>query len=108
MLPNIITVGLVTFLLVYFLKELEGPFGIFAAIQNAVIVTDEEGNPTTFFGKLYSCWWCLSTWVAAVVTVLMVFVTGYVPFDFASFVYWIFVWLGAIAIANLVNSFIVR
>ena len=108
MLYDMLSVGIVTFMLVYFLKELPGPFDIFFKIQNAIVVVDDEGNPTTFLGKLYDCWWCLSTWISLIVTILAVFITQNTSVSVTWFMYWVFVWLGAVAIANLINSFITR
>ena len=54
----------------------EGPFDIFVVLRNTVGVKyDSMANAygINVIAKLFSCIWCLSFWVGAVLTILYVF-----------------------------------
>lgn len=49
-----------------------GPWDVFLKLREraGVWIVDENGKPVTFWGKLFTCFWCLSLWVGLCVTPL--------------------------------------
>lgn len=95
MTEKLILCGLSTFILVLMLKDLDGPFDIFNKLRTLLCKYDDMNVPQNFFAKLFDCPWCLSTWVAGGVTLLMLVL----PVD-------IFIWLSAISIASIIYIYV--
>jgi len=79
MIEYIVLIGISTFVITFFVMSLSGPFGIFGKMHDwAVSVKVNESMPMLtdchpFFAGLYNCFYCMSTWVCILVTVLYVF-----------------------------------
>jgi len=77
-----ILIGLATFAITYLVQCTDGPFNIFNKFRLIAGIRTETYNKGTpgeyaievvddkFFAKLVSCWWCMSTWVALVLTLV--------------------------------------
>lgn len=63
--------GLATWRISHMLALEEGPFRVFVGFRKVFgVVHDDAGNVTSFpdgFGRLVTCMWCLSTWVAVII-----------------------------------------
>jgi len=104
----IISISLFTYAFTYMLKYTDGPFDVFWRIRKSFgtekleeydPVTDEyyfisEEFPDNFFGRLFNCWWCLSTWVSIFGVIL--YVAGLYP---------ILYWLSAVAISYIAHKY---
>lgn len=96
MIEQAILCGLSTFTLTLMLKDLGGPFDIFKRLRQLLCKYDAMNEPQNFFAKLFECPWCLGTWVAAGVVIMMLIL----PIQF-------FYWLSAIAIAGILYNYFV-
>jgi hypothetical protein len=93
--------ALAVFTLTLFLRDMDGPGDMFVVIRfyiKAVTrlpypdgTSEFVWNETTFFGNLFACFWCLSTWVAAIVSIASCAAFG-LP-------WWYWLWLIASSIA---------
>jgi hypothetical protein len=92
----------------YLLRELDGPFDVLKKIRmlaglKYVPVLGEDGEfgeeieeiPDTKWGKFFSCFWCLSTWVSFVLCGIFIFVNKMSIFD------WIYYSFGCVGAAGL-------
>jgi len=100
MIQGIVAVGLATFTLLLMLKDLDGPFDIFKWIRDTLCEYDASNIPINFFGKLFDCPWCLSTWIAAFVAIVYVLVMT------LPVMYFFFLWLAAIAVADMIYVYL--
>lgn len=101
--------GLVTFVLASFLMEQEGPWDLFKHIRKSLKVYEEKYDDQTdqwydldgtgFFAKLFACIWCLSTWVSALVCLVIVIVFK------QPFYFWPFEWIASVAVSGKVYIF---
>lgn len=67
---------LATYRVTSLLQREVGPFKIFVWIRERFGIVHDvlgfpHGYPNTLWGKLFECYWCLSVWVGAMVTVMM-------------------------------------
>lgn len=80
-----IKVALATFALTYMLRNLDGPWSIFLRLKYALgyefemvhINNDEvmiEHVPDRFIPQLFSCHWCLGTWIALMMLICNVYI----------------------------------
>jgi hypothetical protein len=103
-LLTILIGGLCTFILAYMLTKLGGPFDVFKQIRMlaGIHYNDDEVVlvENKFFAKLLECIWCTSTWVAAVVSLYLIWLTG-LPWHIAFVI-----WLGSITLSGMVNKFV--
>ena len=93
MLEHSVVVGLVSFVITFFLTEnFDGPFNLLRKIRDWA----------TSISPLFVCHWCLGTYISIICTVVYIIVLGlpvvYVPF----------VWLASLAIAGIVHEVIMR
>lgn len=77
-LVNIVLMGLATWRLTSLFKEEVGPFGMFTKVRKVLGIEHYSDGlpmqyPNTFFGKLWSCVYCLSVWVAAGIVAFYIF-----------------------------------
>ena len=72
-LSKLIVAILATWRLASLLVNEDGPFKMFDWLRKraGVYFTDEVGTPLSFLGKLLSCMWCASVWIAAPVTAIL-------------------------------------
>ena len=85
MIQAIVVVGLASFYVTYTVKYLEGPFGLYHKILlltgNLLPVYGDDGevvryvdasieDTDRFITKVVDCFWCLTTWVCLVVTII--------------------------------------
>lgn len=101
-----VSLGLATFLLVLMLKDLDGPYDIFNIIRSFIFMRHHHKVSEYKFevvdnhprlADLWSCAWCLSTWVSIPLVVLWsIFV---IRLSWASD---IFLWLISTAISGLI------
>ena len=92
MLESLIITGLATFGITYLLVYTDGPKDIIkslrmrAGIKYIYLENGEEVYipPTTFFGKLLICHWCIGTWIAILTSVLFTLLFGW---DMKSIIY---------------------
>jgi len=106
-IQHIVVVGLVVFISTFMLYQpgLDGPWGIFLhirrwAMEQAFDVPDEAYPVRPFFYALWDCFWCLGTWMSAFITI------AYVIGLQLPAMYLFFIWLGAIAVAGIINKFV--
>lgn len=109
MIEVLILNALAVFTITFFLKDMDGPFDIFLMIRvwlKAVNKYDfEDGHilyqwsDDGFFGGLFSCHWCLSTWISLLVTLVTC-----IAFGLAWYQYFYFV-VDSIAIAGIVYKY---
>lgn len=65
-----VVLSLATWRVSHLVTQEDGPFDIFIIVREKIgrIEHDDDGQvvmiPETFFGKLLSCVWCLSVWIA--------------------------------------------
>jgi hypothetical protein len=93
---DLVVISLVVFTLTVLLKDTEGPFDLFQKFKN--ILVGSEGHERAFFIKLFSCPWCLGTWISAVVTLL------YCITSKSTFPTFIAYWLASIGITGLLYA----
>lgn len=107
MISTVVLSGLVLFIIIFYLTELDGPGDIFLLLRNKILMYDELGNAITFITKLWSCFWCLGTWFSLPISIFMV-----LAFESGNWLMLIvkilICWLGAIAVAGMVNTQIMR
>jgi hypothetical protein len=109
MLADVAVVGLSTFGLAYILRYTDGPFNLFVKFRGAlglrrVSVYDENGDivdyveesDDRFFAKLIGCFWCLSTWISLVLSLLIMIPLLQLPL----------VWFGALGISGTLHKFV--
>ena len=77
-LVNIVLMGLATWRLTSLLGEEAGPFKLFTRLREVLGIEHYCDGlpmqyPNTFFGKLWSCVYCLSVWVAGFMVAFYVF-----------------------------------
>lgn len=108
MLVNVIVIGLATFALTFLLKDTAGPFDIFSSVRERLTLEHQvraEGAPAyhtepvhPFWFNWYACFWCMSTWTSAGLSLLYVIAFGLPWFA------WFFIWLAAIALAGTIYT----
>lgn len=98
--------GLVTFTLIYFVRELDGPFGVFWHLRLHLKV-DPDGNPVGFFSEMFACYWCLATWVSLPVVLISAL---FYPAGLGIMIilYLIYSWAASIAIAGMLYTLVDR
>ena len=117
MISAIIIIGLVSFVITFFLKELDGPFNLIKKFRDKIckytyVPMSIGGVPVTatqltailspdnFFARLFECYWCLTTWITTVMMVLYLLLIGF-P------LIWIpFVLIASIGISGSINKFV--
>jgi len=85
---NFFVLMLCVFGVTYLLRELDGPFDILKRIrmlaglkyvpvlgEDEAVIDEIEEIPDTKLGKFFSCFWCLSTWIAFLICALFVYLT---------------------------------
>lgn len=107
---SVILVGLASFGLTYMVRYSSGPFNIFYWILSLAgiaryPVLDGDGNivnyieeietPNRFITKLVSCFWCLTTWISGLLTILYIFAY---PNTYWSL--WLLIWFGSIGLSG--------
>mgnify|MGYP001568243897 FL=1 len=110
---GIIIVASVVFNITSTVRYLAGPFDVFTKLLLLVgierlpvldgmgrqIGVDEDiVTPNRFITKLFACFWCLSTWMAAGVTII------YGSLIDLRWWWWIFIWMGATGISGYANE----
>ena len=69
-----IMIGISTFIVTFFVMYLDGPFDTFAAVREwATALADISRNGLhkhPSLNSLYSCFYCMSTWVCVVISIL--------------------------------------
>lgn len=112
MIQAIIVIGLASLYLTYTVRYLEGPFGLYHWIMSKfgihrmpMLNSDEEfigwvehtfrtKGRESFFQKLASCYWCLTTWVCLAITII------YVSLSSLNFGQGVFVWLASAGLSG--------
>jgi len=105
-LLSVLIAGPVIFVVTYFLQDQDGIANIFLLIRKRLKVFEEKFDDQSnqwynldgsgFWAKLFGCFWCLSTWVAAIVC-LSIVVIFQQPWYF-----WPYEWMASITVAGLV------
>lgn len=111
LLYTCLIVSIATFGITYIVRYTKGPFDTFIIIRRKVSlempVYDETGQivewienpePDAFFGKLISCFWCLSTWVAFVLTVT------YILLDVYVIKFSLFIWFFSVGLSGFLHD----
>ena len=100
-----LTLGLCVYAITNIVRWTNGPFNIFVKFREfiGIKVIDVNGEKQeavkdAFFAKLVDCSWCLSFWVAAIITGVFVLLmdTGWGPFPFG--------WLSATAVSGILHD----
>lgn len=104
----LLRVGFATFSVVYIVRYTYGPFDVFKKFRNFVGIVwmdvydndgqnvgtyEEVGN--SFIAKLFSCFWCLSTWVSFVLLLI-----AFRDLDFIS-------WFCCVGISGFLHEMVV-
>lgn len=105
--------GLALFGITWLIRHTDGPFDLFLKLRklagiayldvydvNGTKVNIIEEIPEKFLAKMIGCFWCLGTWIAALLT-LYAWHNQYVIQGFE-----IVVWLGSIGVAGLLYEMI--
>jgi hypothetical protein len=105
-LTTFVITGLCTFVITFFLKDLDGPLKMFDHIRVWLHVYTHKFNDQTgewynlygagFFATLFECFWCLSTWVSGFVCLITV-----IAFS-QPWYFWPYEVLASIALAGVV------
>jgi hypothetical protein len=92
--------------------EIAGPWRLFVHIRHILKVSSEQFNDQTgewvevagdgFFADLFSCFWCLATWISAIVCILTA-ITFNQPWYFCPYE-----WLANIAVAGIVYIYRIK
>ena len=93
MLEHSVVVGLVSFIITFFLTEnFDGPFNLLKKIRDWA----------TSICPHFVCHWCLGTYISIICTVVYIIVLGlpvvYVPF----------VWLASLAISGITHEIVMK
>lgn len=70
MIEQAILVGLSSFLITFFMRDLDGPMEVFKRLRDFFTQQKDGKYRFPFFAGLYNCFYCFSTWVAILVTLL--------------------------------------
>jgi hypothetical protein len=115
MISAIIIIGLVSFAITFFLKELDGPFNLIKKFRDRICkyaylpmsiggVTSTQLtailSPDNFFARLFECYWCLTTWITTGVMLLYLLLIGFPLIGI------VFVLPAAIAVSGSINKFV--
>ena len=100
-IATILILSLATWRLASLLYDEAGPWQLFNCVRGLFgIKHDEDGPvsyPSTFFGDIFQCFWCVSLYVAAAVCV---FAAMYVRLSWQE---WVLLWLAAAAGAVIIE-----
>lgn len=99
----ILLLGCATWRMTSLIGEEVGPFDMFTKIREWLGITHYENGlpmqyPNTFAGKLFSCNYCLSVWIAGFVVALYIFLP--------TFAIWFALWLTLSTITILLGEVI--
>jgi hypothetical protein len=72
-LEDLVVISLVVFTITVLIKDTEGPFDLFQKFKN--ILVGSEGHERVFFVKLFSCPWCIGTWISIAVSLLYLLIS---------------------------------
>ena len=103
--------GIAGFALTYIIKFTSGPADIFMrwrryiGIEGVELVTTSidpleqelqvvDLEPGSFTGKLFSCYWCLTTWIC------LLLVVGYILVDNSLLLYGLHIWFAAVGVSG--------
>jgi hypothetical protein len=111
MISAIVVIGLVSFVITFFLKELDGPFNVIKRFRDMICVYTDipipDGKtfkileePTNFWARLFDCFWCLTTWITAVVMLLYLLLIGF------PLMWIVFILPASIAVSGSINKFV--
>ena len=93
MLEHSVVVGLVSFVITFFLTEnFDGPFDLLRKIRDWA----------TSISPLFVCHRCLGTYISIICTVVYIIVLG------LPATYILFVWLASLAIAGIVQEIVMK
>lgn len=106
MIDRAVLCGLVVFIIVYFVKETDGPKDLFFNFRG-YLKQDPDGYPMGFFSELFACYWCLSTWVALPVVIVstLLYPIGSWIMTILSILY---IWAASIAVAGTIYTIVDR
>lgn len=101
-----LVVGLATFVIVYMLRWLNGPFDVFVHVRTYVYeewstgkVPPQQLRPK--LAELWDCEWCLGTWVSLILSIVAG-VLGIMPITYIPLV-----WFAAIAVEIVMFKWLV-
>lgn len=107
MISKIFMVGMSSFILTYMLKESDGPFFIFKTFRHWCGIDDmEDGSriilKPSSITALFSCFWCLTICVCAILSIMAVIVYSLAWYD------GIYLWLSSTALSGIINAEVMR
>ena len=111
MISAILVIGLVSFVITFFLKELDGPFNVIKKFRDAIcayiyLPSPSNANftavlsPDNFWARLFECFWCLTTWITAVVMLLYLLLIGF------PLIWIVFILPASISVSGSINRFV--
>lgn len=105
-IATILILSLATWRLASLLYDEEGPWQVFNRVRGLFgIKHDEDGPvkyPSTLFGDIFQCFWCVSLYTAAIMSA---FVTLYTGLDWQE---WVLLWLASSTGAIVIEQRFVR
>lgn len=109
-----IMLGVISHTITFMLRYTDGPFDLFLRFRALTGVTlpvyledtdevmdyMEPLEHDTFISKLVSCFWCFTTWISLVVTVL-----AYILLDIGALATFPFTWIFVIGVSGLLYQY---
>ena len=90
---RLITAAVATWRLSSLFVHEDGPGDVFRKIRDVfgVYILGDDDRPVSQLGRLLACVWCLSVWIALVMTVVMLMPIWFVmiPFALSAIAIWI-------------------